>query len=362
MQGRGADLQNIPGMKFHLDTNTILGSATRLALRLKASAVEIDHLLLCDPQNVEEPVESRDIPFSSGIRDLLQAAAELVHREESSIIRPRHLQLVLYTHTGLCPDWGLQRQRVHMVDLIDRALASTLDYKGVDVEKLRVGLHGLTVRECRPRPEFKSTPAGRRFSEISARLATKKDAVLTLLLLSYLLCEGPAAGPFLQAGLNEELLVGLLEEHPDELRRPPNFKFDFSQLGIEADRFSFDASHAIELAWLLREGPVMCGHDLLRGLVVSSDPMEEFNVHRLLTRLTGYDFLETFVRDKRFAGAQSEVELDPEVHRILDTAVREAALGGPINSVHLLIGLAQNGNEMLARKGVTAEKIRKHLG
>ena len=105
----------------------------------------------------------------------------------------------------------------------------------------------------------------------------------------------------------------------------------------------------------------MRGHDLLRGLVAASDPMEEINVHLLLTRLTGHDFLEIFVRDKRFAGVQSEVALDPEVHRILEKAVREAGPGGPINSFHLLIGLAQVGNELLARKGVTVEKIRKHL-
>lgn len=158
--------------------------------------------------------------------------------------------------------------------------------------------------------------------------------------LSYLLCEGPASGPFLQAGLNEELLVGLLEEHPDELRRPPNFKFDFIQLELAADRLSFDASHAIEMAWFLREGPILRGHDLLRGLVAASDPAEEINVHLLLTKLTGHNFMEIFVRDKRFAGAKSEVGLDPEVHRILETAVREAVPGGPINSFHLLIGLA----------------------
>ena len=114
-------------MKFHLDSQGILRSATRLALRLNAPAVEVDHLLMCDPHSDDEPVEIRDIPFSATVSELLLAAAELVHREDSTIIRPRHLQLVLNSSTGMSPDWGFQGQRPMMSHLIDPAFASILE-------------------------------------------------------------------------------------------------------------------------------------------------------------------------------------------------------------------------------------------
>lgn len=349
-------------MRFHIDSEDILRSATKLALRLNAPAVEVEHLLLCDPESDGEPVEIREIPFGAKTLEVLKAAAELVHREDSVIIRPRHLQLVLSSSTGLSPEWGAQRQRPMMTDLLDRAITSTLEYKGVDVQSLHRQLHGLTVRECRPGPEFIDTKAGRRDSKLAAKMSTKQDAGLLLLLLSYLLCEGRAAAPFRQAGLTEKLIVDLLEEHPEELRRPPTFTFDFSLLGVEAGRLDFDARLAVELAWTLREGPELRGHDLLRGLVAASNPLQELNVQLLLIKIAGYDFMDTFFHDQHFAPSQSEVQLAEEIPRIFRAAVREAGPGGSIGSFRLLIGLAEVGNELLASKGVTPEKIRRQLG
>jgi len=347
-------------MKFHLDSNGILKSATLLALRLNASAVQIDHLLMCDLGGVE-PVEVRDIPFSAEVLALLDGAAELAHRENSTIVRPRHLQLLLIARTGLSPEWGFQRQRLRMSDLVDRSLTHLLEYKGVNVEHLHRALHGLTVRECRPGPDFIASPAGRRFAGIALKMATKKDAALILLLLSYLLCEGPAARPFLKSGLSEELLVGLMEEHPEELRQPRTFSFDFSQLVMEQSRLGDDVQQTLEIAWILREGAELRGTDLLRGLVATSNPMEEYNVDILLRQISGDDF-STVLATTRAAEPRARVKLSPEIHRIMDCALREAGPVAVVNNFHLLIGLAECGNRLLTDRGVTAEKIRGHLG
>ena len=347
-------------MKFHLDSQEMLRSATRLALRLHAPAVEVDHLLLCDPESDTGTVEIRDIPFSAKVLTLLEAAAELAHREQSTIVRTRHLQLALQSKTGLSPEWGVQRRRMRMSDLIDRPLTSLLEYKGVNVEHLHRSLHGLTVRECRPGPDFIASPAGRRFQDIAAKLATKKDAPVLLLLLSYLLCEGAATQPFLESGLNEELLLALLAEQPEELRQPPTFSFDFSNLVMEQARLSDEAQQTLEIAWILREGADLQGTDLLRGLVATSNPMEERNVQILLKQISGYDF-SSVLGTSRAAEPRARVVLSSEIHRVIDCALREAGPVALVNNIHLLIGLAECGNEMLNRRGVSAEKIRGYL-
>ncbi|MBN9419836.1 MAG: hypothetical protein J0I12_30555 [Candidatus Eremiobacteraeota bacterium] len=248
-----------------------------------------------------------------------------------------------------------------MWDLVKRSPSRRLEYKGVNLEHLHRALHGLTVRECRPGPDFIDSQAGRRFADIAGGIATQKDAPALLLLLSYLLCEGAATQPLIESGLNEKLLLALLTEPPEELREPSALSFDFSQLVMDQARLSDDAQQTLEIAWILREGSDLRGTDLLRGLVATSNPMEKRNVQTLLKGISGDDF-SSLLTASRAAEPKARVVLSPEIHRIMGCALREAGPVALINNLHLLTGLAECGNEMLNRRGVNADKIRGYLG
>ena len=337
-------------MKFHDDTRQILKAATLLALSRGAPEVDLDHLLECDPA-LKTSVAYRDIPFSSEFLELLKRSADLAGLESSSILRPRHLELSLLTTLTRTPHWGIGKPTDPVSDIFDSSLQARLKGRGIHPTPLLKSLAGLTLRQCRPDPEFLKTTEGQRFLELVRPHTRHALARPVLLLLAYLISGSPAAPLLAKAGLTEQVLLELFGE---EL---PRLTVDFAPaLGPGLERLSPEARHTFHTAWRLRSGPQLESNDLLRGLIGTLNPLgHDPNLHQLLEPLTSH-----LPSDQKLPELPTP-DLSSEIYRVFDTALKEAGPDQQVTNPHLLIALAQCQNPILLEHGLTPEKIRQAL-
>jgi hypothetical protein len=337
-------------MKFHDDTRAILKAATLLALSRGTPVVEIEHLLECDPR-IAARVAYRDIPFSPEFIELLKKAADLASLESSSILRPRHLELALLTTWARTPYWGIGKPTDPVADVFDTYFQARLKGKGIHPGPLLKSLAGLTLRQCRPDPDFLKTSEGQRYLELVRPHTRHALARPILLLLAYLISGGPAAAPLTRAGLTEQVLIELLG---DEVAR---FTVDFSPaLGPGLVRLSPEARHTFHTAWRLRTGPQLESNDLLRGLIATLDPLG----HPAGLR----DLLEPLLPQLPCDHNLPELptpDLSPEIYRVFSAALKEAGPEQQVTNPHLLIALSQCQNPLLTQHDLTPEKIRQAL-
>lgn len=129
-------------------------------------------------------------------------------------------------------------------------------------------------------------------------------------------------------------------------------------LGPGVERLSLESRNTLVLSWLQRDGPDLDGRALLRGLIAFSNASEAGNIHELLKSLRP---------EAPFAEVAPRIDFNDEIvppcfsaemYRVMVVAMREAAPHRKISNLDLLIGLAECGQELLAREGITADEIR----
>ncbi len=123
-------------------------------------------------------------------------------------------------------------------------------------------------------------------------------------------------------------------------------------LGPGSLRLSPESRNTLVLSWLYGDGDELSSQDLLRGVIAHGIPL-------LQSLRPGLEFLElTETWDFRYK--EFVPTLSAEVYRVVDIAMREAGSHRKVFNLDLLIGLAERGQEHLARAGITAAEIRQH--
>ena len=323
-------------MKFHLDARTLLKRATQLALLRGASQVEVEHLLECDPETEPtEAIESKDIPFSQEMQQLLERAFHEAQEESVAIITRRHFTRAAIFISGKRPDWSQKKNQPALTEVLDEATCRLLAAAQVDVDALKIEIDGLSLQESRPQPAFRYSEAGNRYHEILERLTDVPEAGPLLLLLGCLLCDGPASKRLATGGLSEGLLIEILERMPRDTPPPPSV--DFSQcLGPGVERLTPEARCSLEIAWQLRDAPEMQGQHLLRGLLGCGRLLKQQSLCDLLAELPGLEKTTPYP-------VENEPSLSSEMYQVIGAAFKLAGPDQPVSNVHLLLALAECG-------------------
>ncbi|MBN9419498.1 MAG: hypothetical protein J0I12_28845 [Candidatus Eremiobacteraeota bacterium] len=352
-------------MQLHVSVRNVLKRATQVALCSGAPSVTPEHLLECNPdQQWTEPVPEREISFAPDSLEILSLAGEQAAYDDMPIVRIGHLELALLIKTARQPIWSEYHplSQEAFVRLLISAVRQ--ERRSKLLGRLKEALHEAPALEA---SDIHLTQEESKRLLDYASGAQGIGNLIVLVLLRYAISASPQGKLLRDIGLTESMLAGALDggknvvaasvsvARKPQSPTPPDFG---SCLGPGYERLSVESRRTLGLAWILRDGEELTGRDLLRALIATSNQTEERNVHSLLGSLRPQaEFAERLVN----SGVHEKLvapTLSAEFYRVFSAANREAGADGKITDYDLLLGLAQNAQELLSQENITPEEIR----
>lgn len=317
-------------LEFDGCARELLKWATWIALDRDAKEVDKEDLLAaaqaeCPPP---EPQKIWDIPFSVRVQSgLARACAGGGSIGRNDILR----------------GFGIERSRLSLNQVIGEKVRKLLEKRGVITSDLWRQLKDFELHDCMPKPKFTTSEAGRRWQSIVSSVSNHPLGQGLGFLLFCILGDTSASAVFKRSGVTEDLVVSLIEDLPDAVGRPVEISPDIRRL-FPWEPVSIEALKSLELAWRFSDREQLRPDDLLPMLLTSGS-----QARQILESLGALKDITTAIptRVRLFEGPGSSPKLSPEIPRVLEIA-RRAAGDSPLDTGHLLLGLAEIGHPLVA--------------
>lgn len=332
-----------PGkIEFDVGARELLKWATWVALCNDAKEVDREHLQAaaqaeCPPP---EPPKIWDIPFSArALSGLARACAGVSPIDRNDLLNAFGL--------------ASARPRLTLSEAFGEKVRQLLEKRGVNTLELWHQLKEFEIRDCMPGPKFTTSEPGRRWQSIVSEVGNRSLGQELGLVLFCILADTSAGSVLKQSGVTEDLVVSLIKALPDTplaLEISPDIRrlFPWEPLSIEALR-------SLELAWRFSDREQLRPDDLLPMLLVGGS-----QARLILDSLGALPGVVAGMptRVRLFGGPGSSPKLSPEIPSVLEIA-RQAAGDSPIDTGHLLLGLAEIGHPLVSH---LKQQIRECLG
>lgn len=331
------------------------------------------------------PTESQvieDIPFSDDLREDLADAYRRAQKYGHNLLSEEQ---ILYAVLRRSPEYNpkpkvgewrvaLQREGARLSwFLSDDNFCQLLRGAGVDLVLLRSQVDDVEILELEPPIDFWRTAEGHRLSELKFAAGDNVFARFLLKILAGLLGGAPAAEPLARGGLNEGVILQILERLPRP--RPPDptgvlaalnagcppvdLKASLGEGGYS--RLTVNARHCLRWAWNISDGVETSASNLLLSLLMLAAPLEPTTGStRILRSLRAFAALcagTPMEIGNLYRPKSATAVLSGPVYRALAVAFR-AAEPEPAGTEHLLLGLAEIGLAELVAEDLTVDRIR----
>jgi len=321
-----APLEGAGRIEFDASARELLKWATWIALCRDAPEVDSSHLIAASQAESPPPEPGKiwDIPFSTQMQwGLARACAGTPPIDRNHILKA----------------FGL---RFTASEALGEKVRHLLRERGVNTSDLWRQLEDFEAYDCFPKPEFNRSDVGRRWQSIASEGADQPLGRELGFLLFCILADTAVSAVLIQSGVTEDLVLSLMKELPDHAQPPVEISPDIRWL-FPWEPLSIEGLRSLELAWRFSDREQLRPDDLLPMLLTSGSQA------RLILESLGalLDIVSAMPnRVRLFEGPGSSPKLSPEIRNVLEIA-RQAAGDSPLDTGHLLLGLAEIGHPLL---------------